>query len=89
MNTAYPFLEGCALFLADWLIEGNRGYLETNPSTSPEHSFIAPGGGDHLASVSYSTTMDISIIRDVFLAVISSSEVNFWHKNYFPMYSVP
>ncbi|KAL6623029.1 hypothetical protein ACP70R_032908 [Stipagrostis hirtigluma subsp. patula] len=74
-NTAYPLLEGCALFLVDWLIEGPRGYLETNPSTSPEHCFIAPGGGGYLASVSYSTTMDISIIREIFLAVISSSKV--------------
>lgn len=74
-NTAYPLLEGCALFLVDWLIKGPGGYLVTNPSTSPEHSFIAPGGGGHLASVSYSTTMDMSIIREVFLAVISSAKV--------------
>ncbi|XP_062201439.1 alpha-L-fucosidase 2-like [Phragmites australis] len=75
LENAYPLLEGCALFLVDWLIEGPRGYLETNPSTSPEHSFIAPGTGGQLASVSYSSTMDISIIREIFLAVISSAEV--------------
>ncbi|XP_044960902.1 alpha-L-fucosidase 2-like isoform X2 [Hordeum vulgare subsp. vulgare] len=74
-NTAYPLLEGCALFLTDWLIEGPRGLLETNPSTSPEHAFIAPGSGDHQASVSYSTTMDIAIIREIFSAVISSAEI--------------
>ncbi|XP_072971528.1 alpha-L-fucosidase 2 [Typha angustifolia] len=72
-NTAYPLFEGCALFLLDWLLEGHAGYLETNPSTSPEHSFIAPDG--KTACVSYSTTMDIAIIREVFSAVISSSEV--------------
>ncbi|KAL6643279.1 hypothetical protein ACP70R_021460 [Stipagrostis hirtigluma subsp. patula] len=75
LENAYPLLEECALFLVEWLIEGPRGYLETNPSTSPEHSFIAPGTGGQLASVSYSTTMDISIIREIFLAVISSAEV--------------
>ncbi|KAK1680596.1 hypothetical protein QYE76_041444 [Lolium multiflorum] len=74
-NTAYPLLEGCALFLVDWLTEGPRGLLETNPSTSPEHAFIAPGTGGQQASVSYSTTMDISIIREIFMAVVSSAEV--------------
>ncbi|XP_040364976.1 alpha-L-fucosidase 2 isoform X2 [Rosa chinensis] len=72
-NKAYPLLEGCALFLLDWLIEGRGGYLETNPSTSPEHMFIAPDGKQ--ASVSYSSTMDISIIKEVFSAVLTAAEV--------------
>lgn len=72
-DTAYPLLEGCAAFLLDWLIEGSGGYLETNPSTSPEHHFIAPDG--KAASVSYSSTMDIAIIREVFYAILSSAEV--------------
>nr|XP_004292088.2 PREDICTED: alpha-L-fucosidase 2 [Fragaria vesca subsp. vesca] len=72
-NKAYPLLEGCASFLLDWLIEGRGGYLETNPSTSPEHMFIAPDGKQ--ASVSYSSTMDISIIKEVFSAVLSAAEV--------------
>ncbi|KAL0921796.1 hypothetical protein M5K25_008905 [Dendrobium thyrsiflorum] len=72
-NTAYPLLEGCAAFLLDWLIKGPDPYLETNPSTSPEHKFVAPDG--KTASVSYSSTMDISIIREVFNAIISSAEV--------------
>lgn len=66
-------LEGCASFLLDWLIEGHDGYLETNPSTSPEHEFIAPDG--KLACVSYSSTMDMAIIREVFSAIISAAEV--------------
>ncbi|KAL7583220.1 hypothetical protein Lser_V15G45850 [Lactuca serriola] len=72
-NKAYPLLEGCTSFLLDWLIEGKGGYLETNPSTSPEHMFIAPDGKP--ASVSYSTTMDMSIIKEVFIAIVSASEV--------------
>ncbi|XAR72944.1 Alpha-L-fucosidase [Bertholletia excelsa] len=72
-NKAYPLLEGCTSFLLDWLIEGEGGYLETNPSTSPEHRFIAPDG--QLASVSYSTTMDMAIIREVFSAIVSAAEV--------------
>lgn len=66
-------LEGCASFLLDWLIEGHGGYLETNPSTSPEHMFIAPDGKS--ASVSYSSTMDMALIKEVFSAIISASEV--------------
>ncbi|KAM7482456.1 hypothetical protein LguiB_007039 [Lonicera macranthoides] len=72
-NKAYPLMEGCASFLLDWLIEGHGGYLETNPSTSPEHMFTAPNGKP--ASVSYSSTMDMSIIREVFSAVVSAAEV--------------
>ncbi|KAI8565745.1 hypothetical protein RHMOL_Rhmol03G0285200 [Rhododendron molle] len=65
-------LEGCASFLMDWLIEGKVGFLETNPSTSPEHTFIAPDGKP--ASVSYSSTMDMSIIREVFSEVVFVAE---------------
>ncbi|KAI4375962.1 hypothetical protein MLD38_013769 [Melastoma candidum] len=70
---AYPLLEGCAHFLLDWLIKGPDGYLETNPSTSPEHEFIAPDG--KLAAVSYSTTMDMELIRGVFYAVSAAAEI--------------
>ncbi|XP_038693492.1 alpha-L-fucosidase 2-like isoform X2 [Tripterygium wilfordii] len=72
-DKAYPLLEGCASFLLDWLIEGPSGYLETNPSTSPEHVFIAPDGKP--ACVSYSSTMDMSIIKEVFSAIVSAAEV--------------
>ena len=66
-------MEGCTSFLLDWLIEGRGGLLETNPSTSPEHMFTAPDG--KTASVSYSSTMDISIIKEVFSMIISAAEV--------------
>lgn len=72
-QTAFPLMKECASFLLDWLIKGRGGYLETNPSTSPEHSFIAPDG--KTASVSCSSTMDIAIIKEVFLAVVSSAKV--------------
>ncbi|XP_077224963.1 alpha-L-fucosidase 2-like isoform X2 [Tasmannia lanceolata] len=78
-NKAYPLLEGCASFLLDWLIEGRGDYLETNPSTSPEHTFIAPDGKS--ASVSYSSTMDMAIIREIFSAIISAAEVLGRSKN--------
>ncbi|PIN05919.1 Alpha-L-fucosidase [Handroanthus impetiginosus] len=71
-NKAYPLMEGCASFLLDWLTEGPRGILETNPSTSPEHMFTAPVGKP--ASVSYSSTMDMQIIREVFSSIVSAAE---------------
>ncbi|KAF2541151.1 hypothetical protein F2Q68_00028899 [Brassica cretica] len=69
----YPLLEGCTSFLLDWLIKGKDGYLQTNPSTSPEHMFTAPDGKP--ASVSYSSTMDIAIVKEVLSAIVSASEV--------------
>ncbi|CAN1289138.1 Alpha-L-fucosidase 2 [Linum perenne] len=72
-NKAYPLLEGCAQFLLGWLIEGPGGFLETNPSTSPEHMFISPDGKQ--ASVSYSSTMDISIIKELFSEFLSAAEI--------------
>lgn len=74
-------MEGCTSFLLDWLIEGRGGYLETNPSTSPEHTFIAPDRKP--ASVSYSTTMDIAIIKEVFSAMVSAAEVRLLCNKYF------
>lgn len=71
-------LEGCASFLLDWLIEGRGGYLETNPSTSPEHMFTSPEGKP--ASVSYSATMDIAIIKEVFSAIVIAAEVELMFK---------
>ncbi|KAL4588640.1 hypothetical protein LXL04_001532 [Taraxacum kok-saghyz] len=70
---AYPLLKGCVSFLLDWLIEGKDGYLQTNPSTSPEHMFTAPDGKP--ASVSFSATMDMSIIREVFYEIVTAAEV--------------
>ncbi|KAK4766397.1 hypothetical protein SAY87_008039 [Trapa incisa] len=70
---AYPLMEGCTSFLLDWLIQGRDGYLETNPSTSPENTFTAPDGKS--ASVSYSTTMDMAIIKEVFSAIVSAAEI--------------
>ncbi|KAK4258811.1 hypothetical protein QN277_005217 [Acacia crassicarpa] len=72
-HKAYPLLEGCVSFLLSWLTEGNEGFLETNPSTSPEHSFIAPNGEP--ACVSRSSTMDIAIIQEVFSIFLSAAEI--------------
>lgn len=61
---AYPLLKGAALFCLDWLIDGPNGDLVTNPSTSPENKFLTANG--EAISVSFGSTMDIAIIRDLF-----------------------
>ncbi|XP_021866610.2 alpha-L-fucosidase 2 isoform X2 [Spinacia oleracea] len=71
-NKAYPILEGAASFLLDWWIEDKDGYLESNPSTSPEHMFTSLNGKP--ASVSYSSTMDVAITKEVFSIIISAAE---------------
>jgi alpha-L-fucosidase 2 len=70
---AYPIMKGAALFCLDWLIEDKDGNLVTCPSTSPENFFIAPNGD--FSSVSAATTMDISMIRELFTQCIEASKI--------------
>lgn len=70
---AYPLIKGAALFCLDWLIEGPNGDLVTNPSTSPENKFLTSDGEP--CSVSYGSTMDIAIIRDLFQNCLEAIEV--------------
>ena len=69
----YPIMKKAALFTLDWLVEDKDGYLVTAPSTSPENVFKDPKGGE--AAVSVATTMDISIVYDLFSNLIEASEV--------------
>ncbi|MDV4150368.1 glycoside hydrolase family 95 protein [Clostridium sp. AL.422] len=68
----YPVLKGSAEFLLSWLIEDENGVLNTCPSTSPENNFLDDEG--RKCAPSKSSTMDISIIRDLFNNVIKASE---------------
>lgn len=71
-NTAYPLMKEAALFCLDWLVEGPDGYLVTAPASSPENVFITETG--EKGSISIATTMDMSIIWDLFTNVIEASE---------------
>lgn len=71
-DTAYPLMKGAALFCMDWLVEKD-GYLVTAPSTSPENSYILPNGNKEVVTIA--STMDMSIIRDLFANVIEASGV--------------
>lgn len=71
-DKAYPLMKGAAMFCLDWLYEDDQGYLNTAPSTSPEHKFAIDG--KHYA-VSRSATMDISLIWDLFTNCIEATEI--------------
>ncbi|MCD7932345.1 MAG: hypothetical protein LUH15_13860 [Tannerellaceae bacterium] len=70
---AYPIMKEAAAFCLDWLIEDKNGYLVTAPSTSPENVFIGEDGTP--ASVSIATTMDMSIIWDLFTNLIEAAGI--------------
>ncbi|HEV7380526.1 MAG TPA: glycoside hydrolase N-terminal domain-containing protein, partial [Dyadobacter sp.] len=70
---AYPAMKEAALFSIDWLVEDKDGYLVTAPSTSPENLFYDANGKP--AAVSVATTMDMSIIYDLFSNLIDAGEV--------------
>ncbi|GHB84777.1 glycoside hydrolase family 95 protein [Persicitalea jodogahamensis] len=72
-KTAYPLMKDAAAFCLDWLVENKSGQLVTVPSTSPENRFIGPDGKVH--EVSVATTMDMSLIWDLFTNLIEASEV--------------
>ncbi|WP_295117617.1 glycoside hydrolase family 95 protein [uncultured Chitinophaga sp.] len=61
---AYPVMKGAAQFSADWLIKDKDGFLVTAPSTTPENKFKDKNGKGQ--GVSVATTMDMSIIRDLY-----------------------
>lgn len=70
---AWPLLKGAAEFYMDYLVESPDGYLVTAPSTSPENTFITDEGES--CSVGMASTMDMSIIWEVFTNCAAAGEV--------------
>lgn len=70
---AWPVMQGAARFCLDWLIDDGKGRLITSPSTSPEHKFLLPGGGE--AAVSAASAMDLALVWDLFTNTIQASEM--------------
>ncbi|WP_394770488.1 glycosyl hydrolase family 95 catalytic domain-containing protein [Lacisediminihabitans sp.] len=69
-DRAWPAIRGAAEFGLDWLVELPDGTLGTVPSTSPENAFLGSG---ETAEVGISSTMDLTMLREVFghVAVLS------------------
>lgn len=70
-DTAYPIMKKSCEFMLDMLIEDKDGYLICAPSTSPENEFLIKGKP---SSVSETTTMTMSIIKELFLNTIDACE---------------
>ncbi len=70
---AYPIMKGAARFCQDWLVKDDKGRLHTCPSTSPENEFYSKNGDK--CCVSYSSTMDISMIRQLFTDCIEAAKI--------------
>jgi alpha-L-fucosidase 2 len=72
-DRAWPVMKGAAEFCLDWLVDDGHGHLVTAPSGSPELSFITPDGKQ--ASMSMASTMDMSIIWDLFTNCIETARI--------------
>ncbi len=81
----YPVLKGSAEFFLDFLVQHpTKGWLVTNPSTSPENFPAGPAAGTFFdeitmfmtgASICAGSTIDMSILRDLFAAVAKAADV--------------
>lgn len=71
---AYPIMKEAAQFFVDFMItDPQTGMLVTSPSVSPENNFMTAEG--EVATVSYGSTMDRSIILELFRNCIASAEI--------------
>ena len=82
----YPLMRGSAEFFLDFLVtDPKRGWLVTNPSTSPENFPLAPGNDPFFDEVTGSmspgttlvagSTIDMQILSDLFADVAEAAAV--------------
>jgi alpha-L-fucosidase 2 len=74
---AWPAMQGAVRFVLDTLVEapaGSRfaGKLVTNPSFSPENTYLLNG---QKAQLTYAATMDLELIRELFDAFAQASQL--------------
>jgi alpha-L-fucosidase 2 len=72
LREAFPIMAESALYFVDAL-EPWGEYLVTNPSCSPENTYLLPNG-DH-GCVCFGPTMDNQILRDLFTICLKAWEV--------------
>jgi len=75
---AYPTMKGAARFILDFLIEAPAGTpaagkMVTNPSHSPENSFIKADGSQQ--QFTYAATMDLQIIHNLFTNLLEANKI--------------
>ena len=74
----YPIMKDAARFILDFLVEAPKGTaasgkLVTNPSHSPENTFIKADGSKSLFT--YAATMDLQIIHDLFMNLLEANKI--------------
>jgi alpha-L-fucosidase 2 len=74
----WPVIRGAVEFARDFMIVDPDGNLGTSPSTSPENAFSARDG--FVATVDYSTTMDVELLRDL-LAILGKTATILGHQD--------
>lgn len=72
-SKAYPLMKGAVDFTLGWLIKDKDGFWVTSPSGSPENAFKDEKGVQ--GTIAMASTMDMSIIRDLFDHFIKASEI--------------
>ena len=72
-QTAYPLMKGAASFCLDWLVQDKDGNLVVAPSVSPENVFKY--SANKQSDVTIASTMDMSIVWDLFTNIIESSSI--------------
>lgn len=70
---SYPTMKEAAVFLLDYLVEGENGYLLTCPSVSPENRYRLPNGESGVMCAGAS--MDFQIIHALFGACVEAVEI--------------
>ncbi len=86
LREVYPVMRGSAAFFLDFLVEHpDRGWLVTNPSTSPENFPDRPGNDPYFdevtsgyrpgTSICAGSTIDLQILHDLFTAVAAAAGV--------------
>jgi alpha-L-fucosidase 2 len=72
-DKAYPLMKGAVDFTLGWLVKDKNGYWVTSPSGSPENAFKDEKGV--VGTIAMGSTMDMSIIRDLFDHFIKASQI--------------
>ena len=73
LRQAYPLMKGAAQFMLHWLVKDpTTGSLVTIPSSSPENTMKVKGKE---YEISMASTMDMSIIRELFTAVSKTARI--------------
>lgn len=73
LKWAYPIMKEAAEFFLDFLIEDGKGRLVTNPSVSPENTYIMENG--EKGCLCMGPSMDSQIIHALFSGCIKAAQI--------------